>query len=360
MRIGWVSSALAACALIGACAARSDAPAGGAGGAAPASAPAGQPAASAAAAQPAPPVRVRAAYGTDSGSEAPLWIAYEAGLFTEQGLDLSLERIAGGTSKPTQVMIAGEMDVIHGAGPALVDAQLAGADIVALTTAQRSSGILLYGDATVQTLADLRGKSVAVTRAGTLSDFTIRYALTQQSLRPEVDVGLIQTGGNAETLAAMSSGQVAGGMIAPPFDVTGRRIGFHEVFDAASLGLEFASLGLQVQRDYLQKNSDVVQRIVRGYVAGNARVYKDEAFTKQVIGKYTGTDDPEALDSSYQAVARRYHQRAPYPTVVQFQSVIDFAAEREPRARELQPEKLLDDRFVRALEQDGFIDSLYQ
>ena len=356
MARSWLGIALAGGMLACACAPQRTAPTAAPPSSANSSA-AGQPAAAAA---PAPPVHVRAAWGTDSGAEVTLWAAKDAGLFVEQGLDVDLERIAGGTSKPTQVMVAGELDIMPGAGPALVDAQLAGADLVALTTAGRSSGILLYGDPSIQTLPDLRGKSVAVTRAGTLSDFTIRYALTQQNLRPEVDVGLIQSGGNVETLAAMQSGSVAGGMIAPPFDVAGRKLGYHEVFDAGSLGLEFASLGLQVRRDYLTQNADVLQRFVRAYVAGNARVYQDEAFAKQTIGKYTGTDDAEALDSSYTAYGRRYHQRAPYPTVAQYQSVIEFAATREPRARELQPERLIDERFVRTLDQDGFIDRLYQ
>lgn len=358
MRGWWLGLALAASVAVGACAPRASAPA-----ASPSASGAGDStsapqAAAAPAARPAPAARVRAAYGTDSGAEVTLWVAHEAGLFAEQGLDVSLERFAGGTSKPTQVMIAGELDVMHGAGPALVDAQLAGADIVAITTAQRSSGILLYGDPTIVQLEDLRGKSLAVTRAGTLSDFTARYALTQRNLRPEVDVGLIQTGGNVETLAAMSSGNVAAGMIAPPFDVAGRKLGFHEVLDAGSLGMEFPSLGLQVQREYLLKNEDVLQRIMRGYVTAGARVVNDEAFAKQIIGKYTGTEDSEALDSSYISL-RRYHMRAPYPTAAQYQSVIDFVATREPRVRELQPERLIDDHFVRALEQEGFIDRLY-
>src|SRR4051812_1761225 len=196
--VSWLGILLAGSILAGACAPRAsapaDAPAAATGaGATPASGSA------APAAAPAPPVHVRAAWGTDSGAEVTLWAAQETGLLAENGLDVSLERIAGGTSKPTQVMVAGELDIMHGAGPALVDAQLAGADIVAITTAGRSSGILLYGDPTVRTLEDLRGKSLAVTRAGTLSDFTARYALTQQNLRPETDVGLIQTGGNVET-----------------------------------------------------------------------------------------------------------------------------------------------------------------
>ena len=39
--------------------------------------------------------------------------------------------------------------------------------------------------------------------------------------------------------------------------------------------------------------------------------------------------------------------------------MIEFAAEREPRARDLRADTLVDDHFVRALDQEGFIASLY-
>src|SRR6185436_8801186 len=90
-------------------------------------------AASAPAAAPAPPPplpHVRVAYASDSPAELPAQVAYEAGLFAKHGLDVSVERIAGGSSKVLQVMLAGELELAQVGGTAVVDAHLAGADPV--------------------------------------------------------------------------------------------------------------------------------------------------------------------------------------------------------------------------------------
>ena len=47
--------------------------------------------------------------------------------------------------------------------------------------------------------------------------------------RPEIDVGIIQSGGNTETLAAMQSGNAAAGLVSPPLDVAARKLGFREI-----------------------------------------------------------------------------------------------------------------------------------
>lgn len=324
---------------------------------APAAAPASKPgAATADIGSPPPAQRVRSAYTSESASELPLWMAHEAGLFREYGLDVSVERVAGGSSKAMQVLLAGELDVVHSSGPALVDARLAGADVVAIATAYPLLTIQIYAVPGVNAVADLRGRALAVTRAGTLSDFGGRYALTQFGLTPETDVGLVQTGGNTETLAAMSSGNVAAGVIASPFDVPARGLGFHELLDLASLGLEFPATGVQVQRDYLARNEEPLSRFLQAYIVALARIRQDPAFAKQVIGKYASTTDEDALDSGYAAFGQRYLAKVPYPTVGQFQTVIDFTAGREPRARELQAATLIDDRLVRALDENGFVE----
>ncbi len=355
-------SVLILAALVAGCAApASQAP--GAPPGAPATGPgAGAPAASApaAASQPAALPRVRAAYTAEAASELPLWVANEAGLFKEYGLDVAVERIAGGSSKAMQVMLAGELDVAQIGGTAVVDAQLAGADVVSIATVVPVVGMSVYGVPGIARIEDLRGKSLAMTRAGTITDFGARLALTRSGLRPETDVGLIQTGGVPETLAAMQSGNVAGGIIITPFDVPAKKLGFHEVLDLPSLGLEFQHNGLTVRREYLQANEAVLDRFLRAYVAAVARARQDKAYTKQVIGKYSSTEDDEALESGYDAFGQRYLARVPVPTVGQFQSIIDFTAERDPRARELRAENLIDDHFVRALEQEGFIDRLYR
>ena len=363
----WLNLALlvlVAALLLGGCTSAPATPAASAPAKAPASAPASGAASGAAAAPTSAPVaalpKVRAAWASDTAAELPLQVANEAGLFPKYGLDVSAERIAGGSSKVLQVLLSGELDLAQIGGTGIVDAYLAGADPVYITTHNPVLVMQIFAVPGIARLEDLRGKSIAVTRAGTLTDFAARYALTKQGLRPDVDVGIIQTGGNTETMAAMQSGNVAAGVLSPPVDVPARKLGFHEIVDPASLALEFPHDGLAVRRDFLAANPEAVQRFVRAYVEAIARIKQDKAFTKQVMSKYLETTDDEALESGYQAFGDRYLARVPYPTAAQFQSIIDFVVERDPRARDLPLDRMIDDRFVRALEQEGFIDSLYR
>src|SRR5262245_16729567 len=59
----------------------------------------------------APLPKIRSAWATDTASELPVQLGIEAGLFAKYGLDVSAERIAGGSSKVMQVLLAGELDV---------------------------------------------------------------------------------------------------------------------------------------------------------------------------------------------------------------------------------------------------------
>jgi ABC-type nitrate/sulfonate/bicarbonate transport system substrate-binding protein len=287
-------------------------------------------------------------------------VAHEANTFARYGLDVSVERIAGGSPKVVAAMLAGDLDVAQIGGPVVADARVAGADLVYITGNIPVLSLSLYAVPDITRMEDLRGKALAITRAGTVTDFGARTALTRFGLRPEVDVGLVQAGGIVESLATVQSGNAAAALMSSPFDVRAREFGLHELLDLPSLGVEFLLNGLAVQREYLQQNDDVLMRFMRGYLEANARIKQDKAFTKQVLGKYTDTTDDAALESGYEAYGQRYLAAKPYPTAGQLQTVIDFVAEREPSARDLRPESLYDNHFVRALDQEGFIDGLYR
>jgi hypothetical protein len=52
--------------------------------------------------------------------------------------------------------------------------------------------------------------------------------------------------------------------------------------------------------------------------------------------------------------------KVPLPTPEGVRSVLDELAERNPKAKDQDPAKFFDDRFVRQLNTSGFIDSLYR
>ena len=88
------------------------------------------PSAWAAAAAPQLP-RVRIAYSSISSIFAGLWVAKEAGVFEKYGLRGELLYIGAG-SVAVQAMMGGEVEVVAGAGNAVVSAILQGAPLVSV------------------------------------------------------------------------------------------------------------------------------------------------------------------------------------------------------------------------------------
>jgi hypothetical protein len=56
----------------------------------------------------------------------------------------------------------------------------------------------------------------------------------------------------------------------------------------------------------------------------------------------------------------QYLQKGPLPTLEAVRSVVEELAERNPRAKDQDPTKFFDARFVRQLESSGFSEALYR
>lgn len=76
---------------------------------------------------------INVSYSSVAGTETALWVAKEAGLFEKYGLDVSFKRLAG-SSLVVQAMVGKEISIAQVGGTAVVDARLAGADLVYLAS----------------------------------------------------------------------------------------------------------------------------------------------------------------------------------------------------------------------------------
>jgi hypothetical protein len=68
----------------------------------------------------------------------------------------------------------------------------------------------------------------------------------------------------------------------------------------------------------------------------------------------------DLLSESYDIQITKYMMKVPLTTTDAVRSVLDELGERSPKAKEQDPSKFFDDRFVRQLQASDFIDSLYR
>src|SRR4029077_1885527 len=73
--------------------------------------------------------RIKVGYSSIGVGQSLVWVAKEAGLFRENGLDVQLIFI-GSSSIVTQSVIAGDVPIAIMSGTAAINSQLAGSDVV--------------------------------------------------------------------------------------------------------------------------------------------------------------------------------------------------------------------------------------
>jgi NitT/TauT family transport system substrate-binding protein len=302
--------------------------------------------------------KLKVAYPTVVGAMSVLWETKEARLFDKQGLDVELIYIAG-SSMVVQSMLAKEIPVSEIAIPAVVQANLAGADMVMLAGPNHKPGQKIMVKPEIKAVEALKGKKIGISRFGTSDDFLLRYALNQWNLRADRDVALIQLGGSPEILAGLSSGTVDAGLLSSPLHLRAVKLGFSLLADLSNSGIDYQGAGVVTTRSFVRENPDVVRRYIRAYVEGLHRLKTDKSFSLKVLAKYTRIAEPEALEETYQHYAIKVMPRVPYPTTKGIQTVLDEIGTRNAKTKTLTPSSLIDVSFLTELEQSGFIKSLY-
>jgi NitT/TauT family transport system substrate-binding protein len=321
----------------------------------PASAPAAAPAAGSTPTS-AAPVKVRSAYTAISGIMGPVWTAYEAGLFAREGLEVELISLPS-ANEGVQALMANEVDFIEVTGSA-VSAALGGGDTLVLTTSVRTIIAVLMARPEIARPGDLAGKGVGVTRRGTSIDTGARLALRHFGLEPDQDVAIVQAGTMPNILGALESNRVQAGAVSYPTATQARKLGYRELLDIGSLGVPYAFTGASTRRSYAQQNPAVVRSYLRAQIAAIHRLRQDKPFALEVFRKYLQTDDADVLEDTYEVYVTKYIQPVPYPDEQGIQGILDELAVENPRAREASPRDFYDDRYVRELDESGYIRSL--
>src|SRR6476620_7363568 len=301
------------------------------------------------------PTRVMSGYAATSGPHAVLWIARDAGLFEKNGLRTDVAYIRSGSTM-AQTLVSGEIQMAQMGGPAMLAAGVAGMDVTFVAVALNTTPIVIMG--TVSKMEELKGKSIGVTRYGSNTDISARFAIRKAGLQPEKDIALIQLEDYAGIMGGIASGRIAAGALADPFTDAAKKLGYKEIADVAAMGLEFPFVGIAVKKSYVKDNMDTVQRFVRAYTEAIAIYKNNRDLAMKITGKYTGIKDAATLAATVDFYAPKL-QRVPYPTVGGIRFVLDQVAVRDSRAKNYAPESFMDLRFVKRLEDSGFIQGLY-
>jgi NitT/TauT family transport system substrate-binding protein len=306
----------------------------------------------------APLTKIRVGYPSPSASMYPLFATKEAGLFERHGLDAELIYIQG--VQMVQVHVAGGLDFTGTSGIVTLQSSVSGADIVLLANSIDTHLMKIIVHPSITSPAGLKGKSLAVTRFGSLTDLAVRPVLEQWKLEPNKDVTLVQIGRLSDMVPAVLQKRVDGGVFSFPSSLFAEKAGLKPLYDLADSGIEVPTTTIAVSRSYARANRDIVLRYVRAYVEGTHRLLTDRELGIRALRRYGGVQDTELLAATYDLFAKKYIKKVPTLTATSVQNALKLLAEGNPKAKNRRAEEFMDTSFMDELEKSGFIRKLWQ
>jgi NitT/TauT family transport system substrate-binding protein len=155
--------------------------------------------------------KVRLAVGGKSALYyMPLTITERLGYFKEEGLDVEISDLAGG-SKALQALMGGSADVVTGAFDHTIQMQAKHQSIQAVIQLGRYPGFVLAlvgpKAPAYKGPADLKGMKIGVTAPGSSTHFMVLHMMAKAGLKPD-DASFIGVGAGATAIAAAKRGEI--------------------------------------------------------------------------------------------------------------------------------------------------------
>jgi NitT/TauT family transport system substrate-binding protein len=303
--------------------------------------------------------KIRIAYSSTDTLNQIWTIANDAGFYKKYGLDVDLVYIGSTTVGITAIM-AQDVQVGNAAGSGVANANVRGADTVSVACTINVLAYELVVLDSIKSAEDLKGKSIGISRFGSVSDVAARELLKGLGLRPGEDVKILQVGGASERAAGFSRGVIAG-FPSPPGNVNLIPGGLpHRILaDMADVPKPYPLpfICAVTTKSYLAKKRDTVKRVVMSLIDASHyfKTHKEES--QKIIAKYLRGANKAYLDTSYQSTVKIL-ERVPYTTREGMKIQLDEALKLSPGSK-VTVDSLIDDSIVRELEKEGFIDRIY-
>ena len=301
--------------------------------------------------------KLRVGYPSPSAAFYPLFATKEAGLLEKYGFDTEMVYVQG--VQLVQVHVSGQLDLASISSVVYLQASVEGADLIQIATSIDNQIMKLMVHPSISKPQDLKGKTLAVTRFGSLTDLLVRPALKNWGLEPMKDVKLIQIGRMPDIAIAISQRTVDGGVISFPTSVQAEKMNIKTLLDFAESGFELPATTVVVSRRYAKANHDVVLRFLKAYVEGTKRLLTDRELGIRALRRYGGISDREMLATTYDLFTSRYIKKIPTVSAKGVENSLSLIAESNPKAKGRKAEEFMDTSFMDELEATGFIKSVW-
>jgi ABC-type nitrate/sulfonate/bicarbonate transport system substrate-binding protein len=132
-------------------------------------------------------------------------------------------------------------------------------------------------------------------------------------------------------------------------------------FNLVTVRLPYQSTAVATTRTFIRENTNTVRRYVRSQIEAVHQIKTDREAAIRVLAKYLALQDKEILERTYEGISS--DEEIPpkqYPNPEGIKNILEPLAQTDPKAKAAKPEDFVDVRFLKELDESGFIDELYK
>ncbi|HZS34431.1 MAG TPA: ABC transporter substrate-binding protein [Methylomirabilota bacterium] len=253
-----------------------------------------------------PVTRIRVATGVTPPSihNIFLHVAYERDLFRVNGLEVTEFLQLHGGPLAMQAIAAAQVDVAPADPEGLLAARSSGHQLRAVAAPGARLSYMLAVRREVRTLADLRDRPFAISRAGAISQYLMFPLLDAEGI-PRESVRWVGIGSARDRLLALQAGRVHGTLLHVDFAMEAANDGNLRLLRSiADVLPEYPVELLVLRKEMLAGNPDAAAGIVRAVIQACRYIVANKAGTLDVVRRYAPGMDHGVLGRAWDELLR--------------------------------------------------------
>ncbi len=251
--------------------------------------------------------QIRVALTSLSTDFAGIYTAAYLGLFAKEGIQVETILISSSAIN-VPALLAGEIDVLFSAGEAGLRVYHEGyKGIRIIGSIIDKFTFTLMARPTINTPADLRGQTIAVTRFGGSLDTSLRVALKHLKLDPkENNITILQLGRSEDIVAALLAKKIDGAMLNSVFARRATQMGFKTLLDLGTMNVKYPQSSMLTRQDVIDKKREQLRKFLKAYFIGLDRFVKDKKLGIKVLTTFTPIKDETIASLDHDDWSKKY------------------------------------------------------
>jgi len=230
-------------------------------------------------------------------------LAQQKGFFKEEGFDTEIVQITGPSGR--SALMSGDIDY-YTTIAFIVQSAIVGLPVKVIAAYVNCPPFVLMSRPELKSAQDLKGKTMGIgAPPGSSPDVIAKLSLKHLGLNPDKDVKYVYLNSHERTYLALEQGLYAAGLIPPPFDFKGAKLGLNSLARAAEI-LTYPEDGLIATVKKIKEKPDEAKRVIRAGIKANRYIRTQREGTIQFLMAWQKVDR-ETATANYDSAVRSFN-----------------------------------------------------